>query len=83
MTQKYINHFYYKWGIMYSNHFIISIFIPNDFHLKKKKNEDPFLGKTWSFYHMERPFLSTNLLIDTLCQNQTFMTITFAIMSQI
>jgi hypothetical protein len=56
MTQKYINHLYYKWEIMYSNHFIISIFIPNGFHLKKKKNEDLFLEKTWSFYPMERPF---------------------------
>lgn len=78
MTQKYINHFYYKWEIMYSNHFIISISIPNGFRLKKKKkNEDPFLKKAWSFYPMEWPFPQTNLLIDTLCQNQTSMTITF------
>jgi hypothetical protein len=55
MIQKYINHFY-KWEIMFSNHFIISIFIPNDFHLKKKKkNENPILEKTWSFYPMQWP----------------------------
>jgi hypothetical protein len=35
----------------------ISWFIPNGFHLKnKKKNEDPSLEKTWSFYPMEWPF---------------------------